>query len=132
MKILGELMYTKTHEWIKLDDHKATLGLTDYAQKHLGQIVFVDLPNVGENIDELGQLAEVESVKAVSEVYSPVSGKVVEINEDMLDNPGLINEEPYESWLAAIEMNGPLVTSNLLNSEEYEKLCDQLEEEAKR
>ena len=131
MKILEDLMYTKTHEWIKLEDHKATLGLTDYAQKHLGQIVFVDLPNVGENIDELGQLAEVESVKAVSEVYSPVSGKVVEINEDLLDNPGLINEEPYENWLATIEMNGPLVTSNLLNPEEYEKLCDQLEEEAK-
>lgn len=132
MKVLEELMYTKTHEWIRLDDHKATLGLTDYAQKHLGQIVFVDLPNVGENIDELGQLAEVESVKAVSEVYSPVSGKVTEINEDLLDNPGLINEDPYESWLAVIEMNGPLVTSNLLNSEEYEKLCEQLEEEAKQ
>ncbi len=131
MRILEELMYTKTHEWINLADHKATLGLTDYAQKHLGQIVFVDLPNVGENIDELGQLAEVESVKAVSEVYSPVSGKVTEINEDLLDNPGLINEDPYEHWLATIEMNGPLVTSNLLNSEEYEKLCDQLEEEAK-
>jgi glycine cleavage system H protein len=132
MKILEELMYTKTHEWIKLDDHKATLGLTDYAQKHLGQIVFVDLPNVGEHIDELGQLAEVESVKAVSEVYSPVSGKIIEINEDLLDNPGLINEEPYENWLATIETNGPVVTGNLLNSEEYEKLCDQLEEEAKQ
>jgi len=131
MKILEELMYTKTHEWIKLEDHKATLGLTDYAQKHLGQIVFVDLPNVGEHVDELGQLAEVESVKAVSEVYSPVSGKIIETNEDLLDNPGLINEDPYENWLATIEMNGPLVTSNLLNSEDYGKLCDQLEEEAK-
>lgn len=132
MKVSEDLMYTKTHEWIRLDDHKATLGLTDYAQKHLGQIVFVDLPNVGENIDEIGQLAEVESVKAVSEVYSPVSGKVIEINEDLLDNPGLINEDSYENWLAVIEMNGPLVTSNLLNSEDYEKLCDQLEEEAKQ
>ena len=130
MKILEDLMYTKTHEWIKADDHRATLGLTDYAQKHLGQIVFVDLPGVGDNIDELGQLAEVESVKAVSEVYSPVSGKVTEVNEDLLDNPGLINEDPYENWLAAIEMDGPLVTGNLLNSAEYEKLCDQLEEEA--
>lgn len=130
MKILEDLMYTKTHEWIKVDDHKATLGLTDYAQKHLGQIVFVDLPGIGDNIDELGQLAEVESVKAVSEVYSPVSGKVMEVNEDLLDNPGLINEDPYENWLAAIEMDGPLVTGNLLNSSEYEKLCDQLEEEA--
>ena len=131
MKILEELMYTKTHEWIKLEDHHATLGLTDYAQKHLGQIVFVDLPNVGEHIDEQGQLAEVESVKAVSEVYSPVSGKVTAINEDLLDNPGLINEDPYENWLATIEMNGPLVTANLLNSTDYEELCDQLEEEAK-
>lgn len=130
MKILEDLMYTKTHEWIKADDHRATLGLTDYAQKHLGQIVFVDLPGVGDNIDELGQLAEVESVKAVSEVYSPVSGKVTEVNEDLLDNPGLINEDPYENWLAAIEMDGPLVTGNLLNPAEYEKLCDQLEEEA--
>lgn len=132
MKVLEELMYTKTHEWIKIDDHKATLGLTDYAQKHLGQIVFVDLPNVGEHIDELGQLAEVESVKAVSEVYSPVSGKIMEINEELLDNPGLINEDAYENWLTVLEMNGPLVTSNLLNSEEYKKLCDQLEEEAKQ
>lgn len=132
MRVLEELMYTKTHEWIKLDDHKATLGLTDYAQKHLGQIVFVDLPNVGENIDELGQLAEVESVKAVSEVYSPVSGKITEINEDLLDNPGLINEDAYENWLAVIEMNGPLVTGNLLNAQDYQKLCDQLEEEAKQ
>lgn len=130
MKVLEELMYTKTHEWIKVEDHKATLGLTDYAQKHLGQIVFVDLPGIGDHIDELGQLAEVESVKAVSEVYSPVSGEVAEINEDLLDNPGLINEEPYENWLVAIEMNGPLVTANLLNAGDYEKLCDQLEEEA--
>ena len=132
MRVLEELMYTKTHEWIKVDEHKATLGLTDYAQKHLGQIVFVDLPSVGEHIDELGQLAEVESVKAVSEVYSPVSGKVIEINEDLLDTPGLINEDPYENWLTVIEMNGPLATSNLLNSAEYGKLCDQLEEEAKQ
>jgi glycine cleavage system H protein len=132
MKVLEELNYTKTHEWIKVDEHKATIGLTDYAQKHLGQIVFVDLPNVGENIEEMAQLAEVESVKAVSEVYSPVSGKVSKINEDLLDNPGLINEDAYENWLVEIDMNDPLVTSNLLNSEDYEKHCDQLDREAKQ
>ncbi len=129
MIILNNLKYTNSHEWVKADGDNAYVGLTDYAQIHLGQIVFVDLPDVDGEFKAGDQLAEVESVKAVSEVYTPISGKVIEINEDLMDNPGNVNEDVYGSWFAVLKMADPSELDSLLSSAEYEKLCDSLNEE---
>lgn len=96
------LMYTKSHEWVKFDGDKAVVGLTDYAQSELGSIVFVNLPQVGDEVSAGTTFADVESIKAVSEVFCPVSGIVDEINEELMDRPDAINNAPYESWLAKI------------------------------
>lgn len=97
------LLYTETHEWAAIDGGVATVGLTDYAQNELGDLVFVNLPEVGDEVTAGEAIADVESVKAVSDVMSPVSGTVAAVNEDLLDNPGLINEAPYDAWLVRIE-----------------------------
>ena len=104
MTILSDLKYTKSHEWAKfLDDGTVLVGLTDFAQEHLGDLVFVNLPEAGDDVTAGEQFADVESVKAVSDVYAPVSGTVAEINESLFDNPALINEAPYEAWLVKLE-----------------------------
>ena len=104
MKILPELKYTKTHEWVKfLDDGTALVGLTDFAQDHLGDLVFVNLPEIGDTLSAGEPFCDVESVKAVSDVYAPVSGAVAAVNEDLLDNPAAINENPYDAWLVKVE-----------------------------
>lgn len=126
MKVLNELMYSKSHEWVKAEGNKAYVGLTDYAKTHLGEIVFVDLPEVNSEIEAGEQFAEVESVKAVSEVFSPVSGTVTEINEELLDNPGKINEDVYSSWLILVEMSDTEEMNNLMNAQDYETFCDEL------
>lgn len=130
MKIADEMKYTKTHEWVKTDGDKCHVGLTDYAQTHLGQIVFVDLPEVGDELNAGEQFAEVESVKAVSEIYSPVSGTVEAINEELLDNPAALNDDAYDSWLVLIEMTDAIETDSLMPPSEYRELCDKLDEEA--
>lgn len=132
MKEINELRYAKSHEWAKVDGVKAYIGLTDYAQSQLGEVVFVDLPELGSQVKAGGQLAEVESVKAVSEIYSPVSGTVVEINEDLLDNPGLVNEDAYGNWFVVIEILDSSELENLLNASEYAALCDALTQEVGR
>lgn len=130
MKVLNELLYTKSHEWVKTDGLKAYIGLTDYAQIQLGEVVFVDLPEIDSEVKAGAQLAEVESVKAVSEIYSPVSGTVVEINEELLNNPGLVNEDVYGNWFAVIEMSDSAELKSLLGASEYTALCETLSEEA--
>ena len=97
--IPGELKYTKSHEWVKEEDGVITVGLTDYAQSALGDIVFINLPEEGDDVTAGQAFSDVESVKAVSDVFSPVTGKVAAINEELLDNPALVNEDPYEAWL---------------------------------
>ena len=98
------LLYSKSHEWVNMiDDTTATVGLTDYAQSELGELVFVNLPEEGDDVEAGTPFADVESVKAVSDVYSPVTGTVAKINEELLDAPGNINEEPYESWMIRVE-----------------------------
>jgi glycine cleavage system H protein len=119
MIIADDLKYTKTHEWVKVEGTKCYVGLTDYAQIHLGQIVFVDLPEVGDEFSAGDQFAEVESVKAVSEVYSPVTGTIEEINEELLDNPALLNEDAYANWLVIIEMTEAAETDRLMSPSEY-------------
>lgn len=104
MEIREDLMYAVSHEWVKLGgDGTAVIGLTDYAQKELGDLVFVNLPEVGDDVAVGGVFADVESVKAVSDVYSPVSGKVAEVNAELMDAPEKINEAPYEAWLVKLE-----------------------------
>ena len=98
------LLYSKSHEWVNMiDDTTATVGLTDSAQSELGELVFVNLPEEGDDVEAGTPFADVESVKAVSDVYSPVTGTVAEINEELLDAPGNINEEPYEAWMIRVE-----------------------------
>ena len=105
MKVLNELKYSKSHEWVKVDGNKVYFGITDYAQDHLGEVVFADFPEVGREIKKEEAVAVVESVKAVADIYSPISGIVVEINEALLDNPGDINTDSYGSWFVAVEIS---------------------------
>ena len=117
-----ELKYTKSHEWVKEEDGLAVVGLTDFAQDALGDIVFIDLPEVGDTLEAEGNLGDVESVKAVSDIFCPVSGTVAEVNEDLLDHPELINEDPYHAWLVKLEDFS--FDAALLTSEEYEAFCE--------
>ena len=103
MNIPKELQYTKSHEWLLVEDGVATVGLTDFAQDALGDIVFVNLPQSGDQVSAGEALGDVESVKAVSDVLSPVSGVVAEVNEELLDNPALVNEDPYGAWLVKVQ-----------------------------
>ena len=121
MEFPETLSYAETHEWCALEDGTATVGLTDYAQDQLGDIVFVNLPEVGDELVAGEAFADVESVKAVSEVVSPVSGTVAEINEELLDNPALVNEAPYEAWLVRVE--GAEAGEGLLDAAAYEAIC---------
>ncbi|MDQ5983549.1 MAG: Glycine cleavage system H protein [Eubacteriales bacterium SKADARSKE-1] len=124
MKILKDLMYTKTHEWIKMTgDKKAKIGLTDFAQDSLGSLVFVNLPEVGDEVSKDDSFGDVESVKAVSDVFSPVNGKVSAINEELLDSPEKINESAYDAWL--IEVEDIEENKDLLTPEQYEKVCNE-------
>ncbi len=117
-----ELKYSKTHEWVKeLDGGLVEIGLTDFAQDALGSLVFVNLPEVGDNVTMGEALGDVESVKAVSDVYCPVSGTVAEINEELLDAPEKINEAPYEAWLIRVE--DVMETEDLLEAADYEAVC---------
>ena len=117
MILKEELKYSKSHEWVALDGDSAVVGLTDYAQSELGDLVFVNLPEVGDTVEAGEVFGDVESVKAVSDVYSPVTGEVTEINEELLDSPELINDDAYEAWF--IKVKDVSATEELLTAEEY-------------
>lgn len=119
--IPGELKYTKSHEWVKEEDGVITVGLTDYAQSALGDIVFINLPEEGDDVTAGQAFSDVESVKAVSDVFSPVTGKVAAINEGLLDNPALVNEDPYEAWLIKVEDVSD--TEELMDAAAYGQVC---------
>ena len=114
--------YSKEHEWIQSEDGSpATMGITDFAQEQLGDVVYLDLPQMGARLEQAGKLGEVESVKAVSDIYSPVSGEVVEINEALSENPELVNEDPYDGgWLVRILVQDPTELELLLTADQYE------------
>ncbi len=121
------LLFAKSHEWLNTnDDNTATIGISDYAQNELGGLVFVNLPEPGDELTLGETFADVESVKAVSDIYSPVTATVVEINEELLDNPELINDAPYDAWFVKVEN----ITEHgeLMNEEEYAAFCETLEE----
>ena len=122
----AELKYTKSHEWVKEEDGLYVVGLTDFAQEALGDIVFINMPEEGDDVVSGESFADVESVKAVSDVFSPVSGTVAEVNEDLIDEPALINQEPYEQWL--IKVKDVSDTEELMDAAAYEEFCANEEE----
>lgn len=119
----SELKYSKTHEWVKQEDDLYIIGITDYAQDALGDIVFVNLPQVGDTVTINEAFADVESVKAVSDVFSPVSGNVIQVNEELFDNPALVNQNPYDAWFIKVEKVTD--TEELLDADAYQKVCEQ-------
>lgn len=122
MNFPNELQYAKSHEWIKMTGEGcAEIGLSDYAQDSLGELVFINLPEVGDPVTVGEAFADVESVKAVSDVFSPVDAVVAEINEELIDNPGQINEAPYDAWIIRVE--GIANTGDLLDAAAYEAAC---------
>ncbi len=126
MNIPKELKYSKDHEWIKVEGNIVVIGITDYAQSQLGDVVFVELPKEGDELAAGSGLAVVESVKAVSDVYAPISGKVIEGNEALADAPELINQEPYSGgWIAKIEITDTTELEKLLDSQAYEQLVSE-------
>lgn len=125
MSELGKLFFTKTHEWIRYEERKtAVAGLSAYAQKQLGDIVYVNLPEEGDEIEKDSAFADVESVKAVSDLYAPVSGIVLETNTELIDAPELINQSPYDAWIVRI---GEITEeADLMDEEEYERYLREL------
>lgn len=122
-----ELKYTRSHEWVNEEDGLTVIGLTDYAQDALGDIVFVNLPEVGDEVTAGESFSDVESVKAVSDVFSPVTGVVAEVNEEIMDNPAMVNEDPYAAWL--IKVKDVTDQEELLDADAYAEVCAAAEEE---
>lgn len=119
--------YSKEHEWVRLQGRVATAGITDYAQDQLGDIVYVELPPLGEILTQFEAFGVVESVKAASDIYAPLSGEVVEVNEELSDHPELVNEDPHgQGWMIKIEPSDTSELDNLLTAEEYEKYLEGL------
>ncbi len=123
MNIPTELRYTKEHEWIRADGDIGTVGITDYAQDQLGDIVYLDLPAVGASLAQNDKLGEIESVKAVSDLYAPVSGEVLEVNQEAVDEPEAVNEEPYgKGWLMKVRLSDASELDAMLTNEAYDEL----------
>jgi glycine cleavage system H protein len=124
--IKEDLRYTKEHEWVKLEKDLATMGITDYAQGELGDIVFVELPKVGTKVEQMKSFGVIEAVKAVSELFSPVTGEVVEVNTKLESEAGLINKDPYgEGWIIKVKVKDQSEVKELLSAEDYKKLLEQ-------
>ena len=125
MDIPSELRYSADHEWIRVEEGRVRTGITDYAQDALGDVVFVDLPEVGQKFERGTSCSEVESTKSVSEIYAPVTGKVVEVNTELADNPQRLNEDPYgDGWIFVIEPSDEAQLAELLDSEGYRALIE--------
>jgi len=123
MKTLKELFYSKDHEWIMLKGTKAYVGISDYAQHALGDIVFVELPETGEKFTSGDVFGVIESVKAASDMCIPISGEILDSNPVIVDNPVLVNEECYESWMILVEMTDKEELKNLMNEDQYKEYC---------
>jgi len=125
----GDLLYTSEHEWLRReDDGSVTIGVTDHAQAALGDLVYVELPEVGQDVDSGGDMAVVESVKAASDVYAPIDGSIVAVNEELADDPEKINADPYgDGWIVKVKPNDAIDESALMNPDAYQELLDQEE-----
>jgi glycine cleavage system H protein len=125
----NDLKYHKEHTWVKVSGKKATVGITDYAQEALGDIVYIDLAEIDASVEANTEMSEIESTKATSAVIAPISGTIIEVNENLVDAPEIINEDPYgKGWIAIIEMDNELELDDLMDADEYERY---IEEEAK-
>jgi glycine cleavage system H protein len=123
----GDLYYSETHQWARVDEGVATVGITNYAQEQLGDVVYVELPRPDEDVKRGEPLGSVESVKAVADVNSPVSGRVIEVNSDLDDEPEKINQSPYdEGWMARIELSDPAEVRSLMSAQQYVQFLQQL------
>ena len=126
MNIPAELKYTKEHEWLKIEGDVATVGITDYAQGELGDIVFIELPQVGNKLEQMKPFGVIEAVKAVSEIFAPISGEVTEVNSKLEAEPTTINSDPYgQGWIIKIKVSNPKELDNLLSAEDYKKLLEE-------
>lgn len=116
-----DLKYTKEHEWVRMDGDVGTVGITDFAQDQLGDIVLVDLPDIGATVTYMERFGEIESVKAVSELFSPLTGEVVEVNATLVDSPEFVNDEPYDAgWMLRIRLSNPAEADQLLSAADYD------------
>ncbi len=124
MNVPDDRRYSKEHEWVVAhDDGTATVGVSDFAQQQLGDVVFVELPQIGAAVSQFGQMGEIESVKAVSDLFSPVSGEVVEVNKGAVDRPELVNSDPYDGgWLIKVRLSDAGELDNLMSAEDYQSL----------
>jgi len=124
------LRYTKEHDWARVEGNRVVVGITDYAQQQLGDIVFVELPEVDTEVEQMEPFGTIESVKAVSDLYSPVSGRVVEVNSALENEPELVNTDPYGAgWMIIVEMKDPSELDNLLSAQDYMELVKEAQEE---
>ena len=125
MNLPAGLKYTKEHEWVRVEGNRAIIGITDFAQDSLGDIVFVEVPGVGESVEAEETFGVVESVKTASDLYSPISGQVVEVNEELADSPETVNQDPYgKGWMMVVEMSDPSQLEELLSAEQYQELIE--------
>jgi len=118
----SDLKYTKDHEWIRMGGSEAEIGITDYAQKQLGDVVYLELPEVGRTVKKGDVFGTIESVKAVSELYAPVSGQVTEVNTSLTEKPEMVNKDPHGSWMIGLNVSNPSDTTDLLDSAKYTEL----------
>ena len=119
------LRYSKDHEWIRVDGDVATIGITDYAQHSLGDVVYIDLPRAGDKLNSHEAFGSVESVKAVSEIFTPIAGEIAEVNEGLNDTPEAVNNDPYETvWMIKVKMENPLEADGMLSAAEYEEYLE--------
>ena len=124
-----DFYYSKDHEWIKVEGEKATVGITDFAQKQLGDVVYVELPKIGAQLEFHQPLGVIESVKAVSDVYSPVSGEVIEANQELNNSPELVNEDPHgKGWIVRLKIKDESELQKLMSADEYEKFLEGIED----
>lgn len=124
-KVLENLRYADSHEWVKIEGDIAFVGITDYAQHALGSIVYVDMPEVGDEVTAGEEFGAVESVKAASDLISPVSGEVIEINEALEDEPELVNKDAFENWIMKVRVSDPGEVEGLLDAAAYAKICEE-------
>jgi glycine cleavage system H protein len=123
VKVPDSLKYTKEHEWVRLDGNVAVIGITDYAQGELGDIVFIEMPEIGAVVSQMGKLGTIEAVKAVSDMFSPVSGKVVAVNGALDGDPMIVNKDPYgDGWMVKVEVSNPGEVAQLLDAKGYTQL----------
>lgn len=130
METPANLRYTKEHEWSRIEADRVTVGITDYAQEQLGDVVFVELPDVGSQVEHDRRFGVIESVKAVSDLFSPISGEVIEVNQALINNPEIVNSEPYkDGWMIVVKMSNPKEVDKLLTADQYKALVEQSKSE---